>query len=319
MVVNNFGAISSWMGGFWETIKGYANAGFNVLKTIFGWTPLGMVVNNFGAISSWMGGFWETIKGYANAGFNVLKTIFGWTPLGMVVNNFGAISSWMGGFWETIKGYANAGFNVLKTIFGWTPLGLITNNFNGIVAFFTGLPAKFMSLGEMTMDGLVKGITNKLASVKEAIYGAGSGAISWFKETLGIASPSKVFATMGDQTMQGLNVGINRSQGEPLKQVRKVGKAMAGTAMVVGATSMPAAAKPAFVSGSQLKQPTNVQTAAKRQSQPVHIDASINAPITIYASPGMDTQEIARQVALQMEAYQRQQQAKLRSKFGDIE
>ena len=267
------------------------------------------------------------IGGFRTLSLALVTTPIGWVILGItalvtagyfLIKNWDTVKAWMSSFWESIKGYASSAWDVLKTIFGWTPLGLIANNFNGIVQFFTGLPAKFMSLGEMTMDGLIKGITGKLTQVKESITGAASSAIGWFKETLGIASPSKVFATMGDQTMQGLNVGINRSQGAPLKQVKKVGKAMAGTAMIVGATSLPAAAKPNFVSGSQLNQSGIAQASANKSGQTIHIDASINAPITIHATPGMDTQEIARQVAIQLEQHQRQQEAKLKASLRDI-
>jgi hypothetical protein len=41
--------------------------------------------------------------------------------------------------------------------------------------------------------------------VKGAITGAGEATIGWFKEKLGIHSPSRVFAELGGFTMAGLH------------------------------------------------------------------------------------------------------------------
>ncbi|UJB33748.1 hypothetical protein [Chromobacterium sp. Beijing] len=45
----------------------------------------------------------------------------------------------------------------------------------------------------------------------------------------------------------------------------------------------------------------------------------INAPITIHAAPGMDERALARLVRQELEKAQRDAQARLRSKFGDID
>jgi|GEM_PF-151056 len=227
-------AITKLGGAFSWILGGLKTLSIALFTTPIGWLILGitaligagyLLVTHWDTVKAWMSDFWQTIKSLAGEGIEAVKSYFNGLP-------------------EPIKAVLSGIWGTMKTVFSWSPIGLIVNNFDDIVSFFTGLPAKFSSLGEMTMDGLVKGITGKLAEVKETITNAATDAIGWFKDVLGIASPSKVFAVMGDQTMQGLTVGINRSQQEPLNEINKLSKQMAGTAFVLGISALPAAAMP---------------------------------------------------------------------------
>ncbi|MFV0595466.1 phage tail tape measure protein [Shewanella sp.] len=104
------------------------------------------------------------------------------------------------------------------------------------------LAGDFVGFGANLMEGFSKGIMSMGHLIKESLGSTISEGVDYFKNLLGIASPSKVFAVMGDQTMQGLTVGINRSQQAPLNEVGKLGKQMAGAAFVLGVTALPAAA-----------------------------------------------------------------------------
>lgn len=228
------GALSKLGGALKWIIGGLRALSLALLTTPIGWMILGitalatagyLLIKHWDTVKAWMAGFWQSITSLTGEGIAAIKGYFNGLPE--------PIKAVLSGIWDT-----------MKTVFSWSPIGVIVNNFDDIVSFFTGLPAKFSSLGEMTMDGLVKGITGKLAEVKETITNAASDAIGWFKDVLGIASPSKVFAVMGDQTMQGLTVGINRSQQEPLSEINKLSKQMAGTAFVLSISALPAAAMP---------------------------------------------------------------------------
>jgi hypothetical protein len=52
MIISNWGAISPYFSGLWNGVKAVFSVGFDVLKTLFNWTPLGLIINNWGAISS---------------------------------------------------------------------------------------------------------------------------------------------------------------------------------------------------------------------------------------------------------------------------
>ncbi|MFC0708842.1 phage tail tape measure protein [Azorhizophilus paspali] len=111
--------------------------------------------------------------------------------------------------------------------------------FGSLMTWFASLPERFRQFGADILQGLANGITGALGSVKEAITGAGGAAIGWFKEKLGIHSPSRVFAQLGEYTMQGLEQGMVAGQGGPLAAIAGLGKqlAQAGTLAVgVGGT-----------------------------------------------------------------------------------
>ncbi|MBQ4864593.1 phage tail tape measure protein [Pseudoalteromonas sp. MMG013] len=327
-ITRGFNSVKTWLSSLWPNINSTAAAGWQNVKAVFSWSPLNTISSGFSAVKSWLSSLWPSITTNAQSQWQNFKSIFNWPPLASIAGGFNSVKIWLNNLWPNINSTAAAGWQNFKSLFDWSPLSVITSHFNSVISFFTNLPNKFVSLGEMTIDGFGNGIKNKLQLIKDSIFGIGKSAIASLKQTLGIASPSKVFATLGDQTMQGLNVGIQRSQNEPLKQVNALSKTLAGTAFALGAVSLPAAAQPAnfakaeqptFVSGSQLYQPNQKQAVANKQPKTIHIDASIHAPITIHATQGTNEQDIARQVVMQIEQYQRNQQAKIRATLGDIE
>ncbi|MDV5392290.1 phage tail tape measure protein [Shewanella xiamenensis] len=303
------GALTKLGDAFKWVIGGLRALSLALVSTPIGWVILGitalvaagyLLVTHWDTVKAWMAGFWQTITSLVDSGVIAVTNLFNGLP-------------------ESVKAVLSEIWGAMKTVFSWSPIGLIVNNFDDIVSFFTGLPAKFSSLGEMTMDGLVKGITGKLDEVKETITNAASDAIGWFKDVLGIASPSKVFAVMGDQTMQGLTVGLNRSQQDPLNEVNKLSKQMAGTAFVLGISALPAAAMPNDItnlpspapivqhreiveqlSPAKLSQPENVVRQVRDEHSATALSAvpSANREIIEQLSPAKLSQpeDIVRQV-----------------------
>jgi tape measure domain-containing protein len=111
------------------------------------------------------------------------------------------------------------------------------------VQWFLGLPAQFgtlatqgwMTLGSQMVDGLVGGLTSGAARVGDAVRGLASNAITTARETLGIASPSRVFAEIGGYTAEGYERGIRGgtagAQDAAAAMVAPPGGAGAGGAM----------------------------------------------------------------------------------------
>ena len=63
--------------------------------------------------------------------------------------------------------------------------------------------------GGQMIDGLVGGITSGAERVTAAVRGLASDAITAARETLGIASPSRVFAEIGGHTAEGFERGVH--------------------------------------------------------------------------------------------------------------
>ncbi len=73
------------------------------------------------------------------------------------------------------------------------------------------LGSTLYSAGQDVIRGLASGITSMFSSVVSAITDTVGGAIEWAKDLLGIASPSKVFAEIGEQVGAGYTVGLKHS------------------------------------------------------------------------------------------------------------
>ncbi|MDT0501628.1 hypothetical protein, partial [Halomonas sp. PAR7] len=63
-------------------------------------------------------------------------------------------------------------------------------------------------LGSAIIDGLIGGITGGLSRLGDAIVGMGESIKNWFKDALGINSPSRVFAQFDNWTVEGLIDGL---------------------------------------------------------------------------------------------------------------
>lgn len=80
-----------------------------------------------------------------------------------------------------------------------------------VVNFFTG---GWAETGKHIADGLSKGLITGTSSVIEAIISIADNIITTFCDWLGIASPSKVFYTLGGFIIAGLLLGIKDSRGK---------------------------------------------------------------------------------------------------------
>lgn len=101
-----------------------------------------------------------------------------------------------------------------KLLVNWSPVGLLYQAIStGLSALGVSMPAKFSEFGGMLMTGLINGITSMAGSVKESIVGVGDSVVGWFREKLGIHSPSRVFAELGANVSEGAAQGITGGQG----------------------------------------------------------------------------------------------------------
>lgn len=244
-------------------------------------------------------------------------------PIGLAVMAIAGAAFLIYTYWEPIKAFflslwtqIQAGFSsglagILGLIHNFSPIGLFYSAFAAVMNYFNvELPTQFTGFGGMLIDGLISGITGKLGAVKEAITGAGESTIGWFKEKLGIHSPSRVFAELGGYTMAGLEQGLAGSQSGPLGAVKSLSQQLteAGAfAMDGGAQSMTMDNRPPLSAA-----PGGGQSAgASGQAAPIVIN--------VHPAAGMDEQTLARLVAAEVAKIQRTSQARSRSALSDGE
>ena len=75
------------------------------------------------------------------------------------------------------------------------------------INFFKELPGKIFDIGKNIVDGLWNGIKNSWSSLTSKVSGLFDNLVSGIKKGLGIASPSKVFASIGGFMAEGLGEG----------------------------------------------------------------------------------------------------------------
>jgi hypothetical protein len=87
-------------------------------------------------------------------------------------------------------------------------LGGFITAWNAAKSFLGSLPASVQQIGLDIVRGMAAGITGGASIVVEALGGVVNSAINSAKNALGIHSPSKVFAGIGEDTTAGFAVGV---------------------------------------------------------------------------------------------------------------
>lgn len=248
----------------------------------------------------------------------------------LIYKNWDAIGAYFAGLWAEVKaGFSGGLSGILGLLVNFSPIGLFYRAFAAVMSYFgTELPATFTGFGGMILDGLLNGISAKLGAAKDKIVGVGQSVKGWFKETLGINSPSKVFTQYGDDTMAGLANGLAKNH-DPEQQVTGMANKLkaAGAAIAIGATALPAAAAipdtSAAVARIQTQQQEQTQNRPARAAATPAVQEfkTVFEPgaIVIHAAPGMDAQDLAMQVQRQIEAHERRKAAQNRAKLTDLE
>jgi len=192
------------LSGIWEAVSGVIEGALDVIVGIFD-VVLGILSGDWERV-------WEGIKG-----------IFGgvWT----------AITSILEGAWETIKAiFTGALDNVSESV---------STTFTNVLTWFSDLPGRIVSalgdLGRLLWDagksivrGLWEGIKSMGSWLAEKIGGWVSEKIPGpIKSVLGIGSPSKVTAALGQNVVQGLSLGMSKD----LRTVEAAALSMAAAAI----------------------------------------------------------------------------------------
>lgn len=180
----------------------------------------------------------------------------------------------------------------------------------GAVALWQDMVAlkdRFFTAGADLLNGLVNGITSRAVAVRDAVVGMADAVGGWFREKLGINSPSRVFMQYGGWIADGAAIGMQGGQGV----VRNAALAIATAATAAG-PGLADAGPVRFDSRPPL-------SAAALAGAPAPMAAGSTYSITIHAAPGMDERALARAVAAELDRRERAQRSRVRSQLSDID
>lgn len=167
----------------------------------------------------------------------------------------------------------------------------VTQRFNQAVAYLGSLVPSFSQIGSAMLQGLILAL-NPFALVRH-IIGLGGTIVTALKNVLGIRSPSRVFAGIGDQIMAGLSVGLDRGVDGPLERLR-AGSARLTAAVGAASIGITPIAATAAAPGST--------TARGATFSPAPVVNHFS--ITIGAGAGGDAATLARQIMAEIEKIQ---------------
>lgn len=223
-LATGFGAITLAMAGF---LGPFAMVRYGLALTTIRGVSLGGVLINLGkrALPAVATGL-RMLGALAMA--NPILAVITGLALGatLIYANWDKLGPYFQGMWAEIKAGFSAGIGgIVTTLMNFNPVGLVYRAFAEVLNYLgLDLPVKFTEFGNMIVRGLVNGLLAGLGQIKGAITQVGSTTIGWFKEKLGIHSPSRVFAELGGFTMAGLTRGLAGGEKDALAQVTDTAK-----------------------------------------------------------------------------------------------
>ncbi len=240
MVVKYWQPIRQFFAGLWGQVKSAFDQGVGgVTALLVNWSPLGWVYKAWAGVMRYLG--IELPSSLSEAGMAMLRGLGdgasrAWT----------AVQGLFTKFWSDLSLGASGGLaGIGAVILNWSPLGLFYQVMSGVMSYFgVELPEKFTGFGSMMLSGLVNGIQGMAGAVKDSITGLGDQVTGWFKEKLGIHSPSRVFMGFGQNISEGAAIGVTQRKPTVGKAVKGLVATVlsAGVAMAAGANPLQAQA-----------------------------------------------------------------------------
>ncbi|KVU44751.1 hypothetical protein WK66_17065 [Burkholderia ubonensis] len=306
--------ISGFFARLWDSVKKIvSSAADGIMQFLMNWTVVGFIVDHWNDLKAITLAIWALIKaGVVSAAQLVVNYFMNWTLFGVIIRHWDEIKAAAGAAWKWIADMAiSAGRGIADFFMNWTLLGLIIRNWDGIISFLSGMVSRFTTIGGQIIDGLIAGFTGGMNALKSALHDVGENAISWFKEKLGIHSPSRVFAELGGFMGEGAAIGIDGEQG-------RVAKAAVGLATV----AVTAFGGPAATAAVPLVRSTvPIDTRPPIGSAPAAGNAAAGGiagiTINIYSAPGADPAAIAQAVRAELDRRERSKQARIGARLSD--
>lgn len=288
----------------WDMISTAAGRFWGWLKQLF--APVQSTSEELAGATSAGRGFGQMLGGVLLFNLRTVVKLVGWA-----VTAFTTAFRSMLRMWDGIKTYVAGAWNAIAGIFtgdgGRIRAGLQAM-WTGINTVLAGWPAKMAQAGVNMLEGLLRGIKSMFGPVGQVVASVGTTAIAQFKSLLGIKSPSRVFAQLGQFTMQGFAGGLLRAQGGPLQVMAGMGRQLqrAGASAALGALAAPAVA---------VDHRAPVTTA---RPAPAQVPGD-TFHITIQVGAGADAQGIVAAVRAELERMQQDKRARTRARLGDYD
>ena len=327
-----FGLITKAIGGVGKGIMWLGRLMFaNPILAVIGLIAMGAILiwQNWDTLGPKFKAMWDAVCAATDAAWAWIKQAVStaWEGIKFLFFNF-TLPGLIAKNWEAIKAGASEAWAVVRQT--------ISDKWAAILADVAALPAKFQEMGSAIIDSILNGINAKWETLKSKLSSVTDYLPDWMtgnnkapgKTQLqvvgGAAAAAAPFAGMYDSggVIPRGQFGIVGENGPEIvngpahiTSRRRTAALASVVAGMMGTAAVPAEAAP--LHPMSLPAATYRAPAEKTASQPSVVRYEINAPIHITAQPGQSAQDIAREVARQLDERERRARAKARSNYSD--
>ncbi len=327
-----FGLITKAIGGVGKGIMWLGRLMFaNPILAVIGLIAMGAILiwQNWDTLGPKFKAMWDAVCAATSAAWEWIKQAVStaWEGIKFLFFNF-TLPGLIARNWEAIKAGASEAWAVVRQT--------ISDKWAAILADVAALPAKFQEMGSAIIDSILNGINAKWETLKSKLSSVTDYLPDWMTGNNNAADKTQVHvvggATAAAVPFAGMydNGGlIPRGQfgvvGENGPEIvngpanvtsrRRTAALASVVAGMMGTAAVPAEAAP--LHSMSLPAATYRAPAEKTASQPSVVRYEINAPIHIVAQPGQSAQDIAREVARQLDEREHRARAKARSNYSD--
>lgn len=170
--------VTAFFSSIWAGIQSIFSVVASVLGGFFG-SAVSAIQSAWSGVTAFFSSIWSGIQSIFSVVSSVLGGFFS-SAVSTIQSAWSGITSFFSGIWEDIKGVFSGAFDA------------------------------FMSIGGDIVDGIKSGISDAWGRLTGWIEEKFGQLVDAVLGKLGINSPSRVFAEIGEQVMEGFAVGVNK-------------------------------------------------------------------------------------------------------------
>lgn len=255
-----------------------------------------LIIKHWKPIKAYFSGVFKAIKRAFDAVWPYIKTAFKWSPLGLVVRSFGAVVSW---FKTTFPDAANAVGQTWEKIrsafFKFHPLGAMIKQWNPAKDWWANILGGFPSVA-----------SNAWKAIQSIFY---SGIANIFKALKVMTALTPDWALPKSLEAASLDKSIER-----YKQLSAIAKLP--EAKMSNMAKRQAANAPVFNASTNIMDLVKPSKPIKKSSPATaSYTTQVDSPITVYAQPGMNEEQVASLVVKKQRKAQLEAERKSRGRL----
>lgn len=248
-----WGAIGGFVTSIWGTIRSVVSSGISAVQSVISsvlsairafftsiWNAIVSVVTSaIGRVRSTVTGGMNAARAIVSTVLNAIRSLFSsiWSAITSVVSSaISAVRSVISSGMNAARSVVSSVLNGIRSTFSnilSAIVSVVTSGISRVVSGFTsgmnralsavrGFIGKFRSVGGQIISGLVSGIKGAAGKAVSAAKGVVNDALGGAKKLLGISSPSKEFAKIGEWSGEGFVNGLESMSRTAAKSAAKM-------------------------------------------------------------------------------------------------